>query len=618
VWVRERRALAWNGAFGGATLRETRIAFCRSNRTRMSRSQSPQTPLILWICAAVCAHFMFGGGTEEVSSQLRKLSDDRNYLVNLAARARERARASEESFEVGVVDEGKPQQDEPAPEPEKPKPVAEKKPEPPKTDPPKPQEEKKPEPAKQEVKVVQKDEDPLKKLDEQQLKPDSRIAVKQHAKPNQADNPNAKFIGNEANHPEEETVAQQTSTDTDDPNPTPGANKTAGPKDKTGDSERTKIAESDEHKGNKDTAPGEKGTEFEVQHDNKPIERPQSATAVTQAPASQDVPRAGGDGRQPSAVAQKETPQLVPGAPPATSPDVLRGPSDGAGWFTPVQPGAKAPNEPIAGTTNQNKPTPPAPGNTKWLGLGGKAAPGQVNLNLNQTGVVAVVGSDQLRKEREADGERRKSEHRGSWTASNFERWRNAIENYVSSVKPGNQTALNTAAVPFATYLNAIHNRIHPLFADSFLGSLDNLPKTHPLNSPRLVTRLEIVVSPKDGRIVKMGIVKTSGITAFDIAALDSVHRAQPFGPAPGAIISTDGNVYLHWEFHRDEVFACSTMHARPFLLNTPAKGAPEPEPPSPAPKSPSQERGNPPPVNLREMREGMIPARPAQTSSRG
>jgi hypothetical protein len=109
---------------------------------------------------------------------------------------------------------------------------------------------------------------------------------------------------------------------------------------------------------------------------------------------------------------------------------------------------------------------------------------------------------------------------------------------------------------------------------------------------------------------VKLGIVKTSGITAFDIAALDSVHRAQPFGPAPGAIVSPDGNVYLHWEFHRDEVFACSTMHARPFMLNTPAK-QPDPQPPGgPNPKSPTQERGAPPPVNINESREGSLPPR--------
>jgi hypothetical protein len=104
-----------------------------------------------------------------------------------------------------------------------------------------------------------------------------------------------------------------------------------------------------------------------------------------------------------------------------------------------------------------------------------------------------------------------------------------------------------------------------------------------------------------------MGVVKTSGITAFDIAALDSVHRAQPFGPAPSAIVSPDGLVYLHWEFYRDEVFACSTMHARPYLLNTPPKSPEEnPVPPAPNPKSPSQERGAPPPVNIHETREGM------------
>jgi hypothetical protein len=571
-------------------------------------SRGPEIPIVLWICAAVCAHFMMGGGTEEVSKQLRKYSDDRQYLSLLGAEARERTRASEQSFDIAVVDEGaKPKDDEPE-EPPAPPPVAKKdepKPEPPK----KAEEPKKVEPPKQEVKVVVKDEDPLKKLDEQQLKSDQRIAVKQHAQPKQEDNPNARFIADEANKVEEEKVATQTSHDEDDPNPTPGANKTAGPKDKTGDSDRTKIADSDEHKGNKDNAPGEKGTEFDVQRDNKVVEKPQATAAVT-APPAESIPKSGGDGRSPSQQTQKETPpQLAPGAQPAPAPEIAQSPN-GAAWFTPVIPGAQAARDPIAGVTNQqSKPVVPNPQQpTKWLGLGGSPGPGQVNLNLSNKGVVAVVGSDQLRKEREADGERRKSEHRGSWTASNFERWKNAIENYVSSVKPGNQTALNTAAVPFASYLNTIHNRIHPLFADSFLGSLDNLPKTHPMNSPKIKTSLEIVVSPKEGRIVKMGVVKTSGITAFDIAALDAVHRAQPFGPAPGAIVSADGNVYLHWEFHRDEVFACSTMHARPFLLNTPAKGPPEePQPPGPGPKAP-QERGSPPPVNLHELREGVTP----------
>ncbi len=556
----------------------------------------------------MCAHFFMGGGTEEVSKQLRKYSDDRQFISMLGSKTRERVRQNEQSFEVAVVDEGVKAREEDPPEPlEPPKPVAKKDEPKPEPKPLQPPDQKKPEPPKPEIKIVVKPDDPLRKLDEQPLKMDKRIAVKQHADKKQDDNPNARFIADEANKVEEESVATQTAHDQDDPNPTPGANKTAGPKDRTGDSERTKVADSDEHKGDKDKAPGEKGTEFEVQKDNKPIEKAQTTTAVMGPPAPV-APKTGGDGRAPSQITTKETPpQLAPGAQPSPAPEIAQSPN-GASWFTPVRP-AQGPADPVAGTTNQTKPVVPnAPQTTKWLGLGGNPGPGQMNLNLTNKGVVAVVGSDQLRKEREADGERRKSEHRGSWSASNFERWRNAIENYVSSVKPGNQTALNTAAVPFASYLNTIHNRIHPLFADSFLGSLDHLPKSHPLNSPRLIARLEIVVSPKEGRIVKLGIVKTSGITAFDIAALDSVHRAQPFGPAPGAIVSPDGNVYLHWEFHRDEVFACSTMHARPFLLNTPAKGpSEEPQPPAPAPKGP-QERNAPPPVNLHEMREGKAP----------
>lgn len=570
--------------------------------------RAPETPLILWICAAVCAHFIFAEGGDQVATY----HEDRSYIFQMGTRARSAAHGKDQTFEIVTSEDGQPA-DEQADE-EKPKPEAkkeEKKPEP--EAPKEPNAPKKPDEApKPEVKIVTKDEDPLKKLDEIPLKQDNRIAVKQHAQKNQEDNPNAKFIADDANKVEEETVATQTSTDQDDPNPTPGSNKTAGPKDNVGDSDRTKIADSDDHKGEQNKAPGEKGTEFDIQREARPIEQPQGPVAVNQAEPAQQTPRSGGDGRAPSQVSPNEPPpQLAPGAPPAPAPDVVQGAQ--GGWaFNPIRPGADAdPAAGAPGTTNQRPPVVQGKPNTKWLGLGGAPGPGQVNLNLSHTGVVAAVGVDQLRKEREADGERRKSEHRGSWTASNFERWRNAIENYVSSVKPGNQTALNTAAVPFASYLNTIHNRIHPIFADGFLGSLDNLPRSHPMNDPKILTRLEIVVSPKEGRIVKMGIVKTSGITAFDIAALDSVHRAQPFGPAPGAIVSPDGNVYLHWEFHRDEVFACSTMHARPFMLNTPAKPPAEPEPPGgPSPKSPTHERGAPPPVNINESREGALPPR--------
>jgi hypothetical protein len=191
---------------------------------------------------------------------------------------------------------------------------------------------------------------------------------------------------------------------------------------------------------------------------------------------------------------------------------------------------------------------------------------------------VSAIGSDEMSRLRRADGERRRSAHRGTWRTPSFERYRSAIENYVPSVKPGNQTALNTAAVPFASYLNQIHSRIHPIFADEFLASLDSLPASHPMNDPTLVTVLEIVVEREEGRLVRRGMTKTSGVTAFDINAIAAVDRAAPFGTPPSEIVSPDGNVYLHWEFRRDGMM-CSTQFAHPYIINVPPKPAPLPSP---------------------------------------
>ena len=209
------------------------------------------------------------------------------------------------------------------------------------------------------------------------------------------------------------------------------------------------------------------------------------------------------------------------------------------------------------------------------LGLGGTGMPNGPQLNLNMKGVEAAVGNEQLRAERAADGAARRSAHRGGWEKNKFQKWKPAIENYEPSVELGNTTALNAARVPFATYLNGIHNRIHPIFAEEFLASLDNLNKSHPLNQ-NLVAHLEIVLSKDTGRIVRMGVTKSSGATPFDIVALSSVDRGQPYGKSPDIIASPDGNVYLHWEFHRDPVDACTTRNARPFILKNPPRSRAE------------------------------------------
>lgn len=122
------------------------------------------------------------------------------------------------------------------------------------------------------------------------------------------------------------------------------------------------------------------------------------------------------------------------------------------------------------------------------------------------------------------------------------------------------------AYLPFAHYAVAMHNRIHPLFADQFLASLDKLPAGHPMNDMKIVTTVEITLN-RDGSLNNMGVIKTSGITAFDVATLDSIKRAAPFGTAPPEILSDDGFVRIRWGFHRDPVYSCSTMNVWPIML---------------------------------------------------
>jgi hypothetical protein len=110
-----------------------------------------------------------------------------------------------------------------------------------------------------------------------------------------------------------------------------------------------------------------------------------------------------------------------------------------------------------------------------------------------------------------------------------------AIENYTPSVKVGNTTALNTARAAFATYLVTIHNRIHPVFAEQFLGTLANLPKSHPLNlNQDLSVHLEIVLNKDTGKRVRIGVTKASGLTVFDLGCAHRGRSGRPLRQGTG------------------------------------------------------------------------------------
>lgn len=466
--------------------------------------------------------------------------------------------------------------------------------------------EKKPEPKKEEIIVAivppiepPKEEklDELKKSEPEPPPPppkpeDKKIAVQQHQDKDEEPNPEADYLA-EKNHKvdkSKQTQAQITSTSENDKDPTPGTHNGPGASTEPGNGDKSIVAQDDNR-------PGAKVAPNVIPKGAAPKQEPVAQVDPPKKPGSEK-----GDDKQPSpappapVAKAPEPPKTAEGkgitAPAPTPTAAAEGDKDPALAVGPKAAPTTAPSSAVPPGAGDGKPKAlpslPTPSGPKWvggIGFGAKGETGKPSISIDEKVAKAAIGMDQLDKLKKVEGETKLSMHRGQWKSSSLEKWRAAIENYVPGVKAGNQTNLGTAAAPWATYLAQIHLRLHPIFADGFVEGLDDLPAGHPLNDKSLVTRMEIVIKP-DGTIHHLGIVKASGVTAFDIAALDSVDRAAPFGKVPSEIISPDGFAYLHWEFHRDEM-RCSNVNAYPYKLKE--GGAPVPTEPKAPPAPPTK-----------------------------
>jgi TonB family protein len=571
-------------------------------------TREAQIPLFLWIATAVVAHLLWGGGADKAADVISEKVEIREF----AASVRRFVRGEGRAVEVTLLTEDEPElkPDPAAPEEEKvePRPPEQKesaerdeaRTNPGKDAPDEKKDAPKPDPVKEEPKPEEKKKEIEEEVVARELpvQPDQRVAVRQNVDPNQEDNPDAEFIGNEANRVKEQTQAKITSHDQNDAKPTPaGAAHSSNDPNDPGDSDESRIADSEDRRGAKDRAPQPSSTAAPSELRIAVVPAPARAPSAAGTELRREGEKNGSKSSESTdrRAAQEGAVEKAATHEAEAIPDTLN--SENGTFSIARQRAASIEQQGQLGRKKRELPPLRSSGSTDLLGLGAAGlTPGGINLNLSPHTATAAIGKDQLVRERRADGERRKSQHAGRFRPLGIERWRASIENYVASVKPGNQTALNTARVPFANYLVQIHNRIHPIFAEGFLDSLDGLPSTHPLNRPEMTTNVEIVLDREEGRIARIGITKTSGVTAFDIAALSAVDAAAPFGPPPREIVSPDGNVYFHWEFHRNRDEACSTYFARPFILKGQPKSVPPSLPPAPAPpesESPSRHGRN-------------------------
>jgi TonB family protein len=198
-----------------------------------------------------------------------------------------------------------------------------------------------------------------------------------------------------------------------------------------------------------------------------------------------------------------------------------------------------------------------------------KAAGKKVKLAITGRDYEYLFGADAEADRRLAS--KTKSAKQGRFAARQ-QRAFSALENFIPEVKPGNQTALNTRAAPFAAFVARMHRSIHKLWGFGALEDWDEMGSSSPLNNPNLLTTLEIVLNA-DGTVDKVTVVRASGYTAYDLAAIDTAFQAGPYPDPPRAIRSSNGKIYVHWRFYRDER-QCATSGVDYFILDNPPSDA--------------------------------------------
>ena len=113
----------------------------------------------------------------------------------------------------------------------------------------------------------------------------------------------------------------------------------------------------------------------------------------------------------------------------------------------------------------------------------------RVKLALSAKDYEYLFGADAAAERKLAQQTR--STHQGKFE-KRLARVKSAVENFIPEVRPGNQTALNTRAAPFAAFIARMHRSIHELWGFGQLEDWDEKSGSSPFNNQNLVTELEM------------------------------------------------------------------------------------------------------------------------------
>lgn len=121
---------------------------------------------------------------------------------------------------------------------------------------------------------------------------------------------------------------------------------------------------------------------------------------------------------------------------------------------------------------------------------------------------------------------------------------------YLKDVDQGLETLLNAREFKYYSYYNRIRRQLSQHWEPKVRVKLSQLFKQgrHIAASTDRITKL-IVVLDRSGNLVKVQVLKESGVTDLDDAATEAFQSAAPFPNPPTGIIENDGTVKIRWDF---------------------------------------------------------------------
>ena len=320
--------------------------------------------------------------------------------------------------------------------------------------------------------------------------------------------------------------------------------------------------------------------EVETRATDTNLEKAQQGNQGSSAPSERQDPEIGDDkskiaelddqksalGRKAPDVTPHVNPELAQPDPPPAAPKSLLALRDAPRREHELTPETADPSLPR--TPDGSMPMPTDRGVRSPRTSADRMAKGKrMKLALSAKDFEYLFGADAAAERRLAQKERSKKVGRFQ---QRLGRVKSALENFIPEVKPGNQTALNTRAAPFAAFVARMHRSIHKLWGFGVLEDWDEMSGSNPYNNPNLLTTLELVLNA-DGTIDKVTIIKASGYLPYDAAAIDVAYSAGPYPDPPREIRSKNGKIYIHWRFYRD-ARQCATSGVDYYILDNPPR----------------------------------------------